>query len=131
MSAGRVEQVGTPEDIYERPERVFVADFIGAANLIRGEVRDGRFVAAEGGGVAAGDEEGGAATLLVRPEDLLLARDGEGTAGTIAEHFYAGRDRRYRVLTQAFGPLIADTAERWDEGSSVRVRFGKQRLLRG
>ncbi len=132
MSNGRVEQVGTPEDIYERPERVFVADFIGAANLIRGDVAAGRFTASEGGGsVPAGGEENGAATLLVRPEDMLLARDGEGTPGKVAAHFYAGRDRRYQILTEAFGPLIADTAERWDEGAGVRVRFGKQRLLRG
>ncbi len=134
MSAGRVEQVGAPEDIYERPERVFVADFIGAANLIKGEVRDGRFVAAEGGGsVAAGGEANGTATLLVRPEDMLIARDGEGVAGTVAAHFYAGRDRRYQILSEDFGPLIADTAERWEEArgsASASASSGCSGLIR-
>ena len=39
MNGGRIEQIGTPEDIYNRPRSRFVADFVGSANLIAGKVR--------------------------------------------------------------------------------------------
>jgi iron(III) transport system ATP-binding protein len=131
MSQGRLEQVGTPEDIYERPDRVFVADFIGAANLIKGEVRDDTFVAVSGGSVPLGDQTGnGPGTLLIRPEHVMLSASGS-IPGVIANHFYAGVNRRYRVVTEAFGDLIVDTAERHDEGSAVGVSFSRTRLLRG
>lgn len=47
INRGRVQQVGTPTDIYDRPANAFVADFIGspAMNLLAGDVRDGRFFA--------------------------------------------------------------------------------------
>jgi iron(III) transport system ATP-binding protein len=131
MSQGRLEQVGTPEDIYERPERVFVADFIGAANLIKGEVKSGRFVAVNGGNLPLPDKPtDGPGTLLIRPEHVVLSAGG-GVPGVIANHFYAGVNRRYRIVTQAFGDLIVDTAGRHDEGSAVGVSFSQTRLLRG
>ena len=43
MNAGRIEQIGTPEDIYQRPESEFVARFIGGTNILRGR-RDGRVI---------------------------------------------------------------------------------------
>src|SRR5215218_6025657 len=48
MNAGRLEQVGAPAEIYDRPRTRFVAEFIGEINLIEGTVMDGRFVAADG-----------------------------------------------------------------------------------
>jgi iron(III) transport system ATP-binding protein len=131
MSQGRLEQVGTPEDIYERPERVFVADFIGAANLIKGEVKNGGFVAVAGGEHRLQDAPGnGPGTLLIRPEHVVLSSSG-GIPGVVANHFYAGVNRRYRVVTEAFGDLTIDTAERHDEGSAVGISFSQTRLLRG
>ena len=44
MNAGRIEQIGTPSEIYNRPRTRFVADFIGEINLFEGEWRDGAFV---------------------------------------------------------------------------------------
>jgi iron(III) transport system ATP-binding protein len=130
MSQGRLEQVGTPEDIYERPERVFVADFIGAANLIKGDVMRGTFVAASGGTLPLSDKSAdGPGTLLIRPEHVVLSADG-GIPGVIANHFYAGVNRRYRVVTEVFGDLIVDTAGRHDERSAVGVTFSQTRLLR-
>ena len=45
MDKGRIAQVGTPEDLYERPASAFIANFIGDANLIEGRVAAGRFTA--------------------------------------------------------------------------------------
>jgi sulfate transport system ATP-binding protein len=84
MNDGKVVQVGTPEDIYDRPVSPFVASFVGGANLLRGEIRDGR--PALGGMAAAapgspGASEGASAFGFVRPHDVKLSRaDGAATA---------------------------------------------------
>ena len=91
MSEGRVEQVGTPVDIYARPETLFVAGFIGSANLLPGTV-----ISSDVGGtrvqlldgtqvvVAAGNSaptaqlsQGHQVTVMLRPEQVVL--DGEGS----------------------------------------------------
>src|SRR5829696_8962382 len=51
MNAGRLEQVGTPAEIYDRPRTPFVAEFIGEINLIEGTISGGRFAAADGRGL--------------------------------------------------------------------------------
>ena len=83
MSAGRIEQVGTPREIYDTPASVFVAGFIGAANLLDGTVDrvDGEWASlrlacgseARGplGGVAL--RVGDAAVVMVRPEEVKIA----------------------------------------------------------
>jgi multiple sugar transport system ATP-binding protein len=82
MHDGIVEQMGTPLDLYDRPDNLFVAGFIGspAMNFIRGRIADGGFLA-EGGlrlplgsGPAASD--GKAAVYGIRPEHFRLAPDG-------------------------------------------------------
>jgi iron(III) transport system ATP-binding protein len=136
MSQGRVEQVGTPEDIYERPEKAFVADFVGAANLIKGNVTSGVFSTITGGTVKLEETvteslvQEGAATLLVRPEHVVLSSGKGKITGIIANHFYAGVNRRYRVVTEDFGDLIVDTAQRYTEGQSIQVSFGAARLMK-
>ncbi len=59
MNAGRIEQVGTPAEVYERPATAFVAGFIGRTNLLKGRTAPGGRVACEGGldlATAAGPE---------------------------------------------------------------------------
>jgi putative spermidine/putrescine transport system ATP-binding protein len=90
MNKGRIEQEGTPEEIYERPMTRFVADFIGAANLIAGRVKDGRFVSAHGltlplppGPLPGGNPDD--VVLSVRPEkiDLTAPASGQSVAATV------------------------------------------------
>src|SRR6266852_335194 len=82
MNDGRIEQLGKPEDIYERPANTFVADFIGASNLIYGTIAaDGRIETADGvlplpDGCSA--PVGEQAALVVRPEKLLLCKSDDG-----------------------------------------------------
>jgi sn-glycerol 3-phosphate transport system ATP-binding protein len=82
LSGGRIEQNGTPADLYETPANTFVARFIGtpAMNLLRLDKAGGEAVIAgtEGPGVAPLEWAGG--MLGVRPEHVLLARDGPFTA---------------------------------------------------
>jgi spermidine/putrescine transport system ATP-binding protein len=85
MSGGLVEQVGTPSEVYEQPATAYVADFLGAANVVDVEVvgpADGGLTAFRVGGrvlVAGGPaHEPGGAKLVVRPERLRLAAPADG-----------------------------------------------------
>jgi putative spermidine/putrescine transport system ATP-binding protein len=100
FSAGRVAQVGTPDEIYERPASAFVAGFVGTSNLLTGD--------------AAIDILGSAGTFSVRPEKISIDHgsgtpgDGEIAApGRVAEVIYAGSVTRYVVELDAGGRLIA------------------------
>jgi iron(III) transport system ATP-binding protein len=76
MNRGRIEQVGTPDEIYARPATAFVADFVGKMNFLKGrltapdraEVAGATLVLAEGVGVGAG----AAVTVCLRPEDIVV-----------------------------------------------------------
>jgi spermidine/putrescine transport system ATP-binding protein len=104
MSRGKIQQLGAPLDIYERPVNRFVADFIGDTNFIEAAVdgRDGEFVhcRVEGGldflARPTGNPAPGAkVTLAVRPEKILL-RAGGGL-GTVAQTVYVGTDTNYEI----------------------------------
>jgi putative spermidine/putrescine transport system ATP-binding protein len=89
FNEGRIEQVGTPEDVYERPANRFVAGFVGVSNLLE---RDGR-------------------QFTVRPEKVRLVEDGKGAQGMhsepgrIRDISYAGSITRILVALDAGGEL--------------------------
>jgi sulfate transport system ATP-binding protein len=77
MHEGKIEQVGSPDDIYDRPETSFVAGFVGSANVLHGWVADGHVHL--GAMKVPGAEhlrEGDAATAFVRPHDIRLVDEG-------------------------------------------------------
>jgi spermidine/putrescine transport system ATP-binding protein/putrescine transport system ATP-binding protein len=96
MSDGRVEQVDSPVDLYQRPATTFVADFIGTSNAFTGERVDGG-VSVAGLGLLPGQVPGGdvtgSAVLVVRPEDVHLVPDTEALlSGVVIDtQFYGGR----------------------------------------
>jgi putative spermidine/putrescine transport system ATP-binding protein len=103
FNAGRIEQVGTPAEVYERPASAFVAGFVGTSNLIAGAVAEkllGR------GGVYS-----------VRPEKIRVLSGGDldadvsdeehSAAGTVADVVYAGAATRFVVDLDAGGRLVA------------------------
>ncbi|MBK1840228.1 ABC transporter ATP-binding protein [Azospirillum sp. YIM B02556] len=111
MNHARIEQIGTPHDIYARPKTAFAADFIGVSNIFRGTVqRDegGRPILVTGGGrfrlspaigAAADAADGqGEASLIVRPEQLDLEGDGDNeVSGRVVDTVYAGSETRVLV----------------------------------
>jgi putrescine transport system ATP-binding protein len=147
MDRGRVAQVATPAEIYERPASRFVADFIGDVNLIEGGVASlsageviiesaaGRLVAAETPGITAGTR----AWLAVRPQkiDLSTARP-SGVAnclsGQVVDIAYLGVSSRYSVrvhntglMLKASVPNIAGAAARAPaRGAQVWLTFPPQ-----
>jgi sulfate transport system ATP-binding protein len=85
MHEGRVRQVGTPVDVYDRPATAFVASFIGNANVLKGHVRDGR---ATLGGLSleapGGAPDGARVHAFVRPHEVRIARAVEEPTGVHA-----------------------------------------------
>jgi len=129
MNAGRVEQTGSAEDLYLRPETLFVAGFIGSPpmNLIPAAVQGGGMVA---GGVrlrVAGHE--GPATLGIRPE--LLGVGGAGLGATVSHVEPMGRETLYSAET-ALGLvrfLEATSRPRWRTGEAVKLGFAPEDTL--
>ncbi|HEX8071221.1 MAG TPA: ABC transporter ATP-binding protein [Pyrinomonadaceae bacterium] len=85
LHAGRLEQVGTPDEVYNKPETEYVATFLGAANLLLGVVNRGT-VEIGTAAIPAAEEtaryrEGQAVKLVFRPEDVALSETGQLPAG--------------------------------------------------
>ncbi|MCB1489739.1 MAG: TOBE domain-containing protein, partial [Bauldia sp.] len=83
MQSGNIEQIGSPIDLYDRPDNIFVAGFIGspAMNFFTGRCDGATFVTGGGQSIPFGRDIGAAAgreaVLGVRPEDLTFAGDGQ------------------------------------------------------
>src|SRR5436305_14942678 len=98
FNEGRIDQVGSPAEVYENPATAFVAGFVGTSNLITGEV--------------ARAITGAAGTFTVRPEKIHLAEPGEdpgadrcSAEGIVSEVVYLGVNTRYIVKLAAGGEL--------------------------
>jgi iron(III) transport system ATP-binding protein len=135
MHAGRIEQVGTAQELYQRPANRFVADFIGKANFLPGKVvsesLDSCGVIVEGHLLTvpvAGGEFGRDAdvTVVVRPEAIEL-HDDEGLPGTIRRVAYLGAviDYDVEVAGQIASVLVYDPRRKAlrAEGSAVKLQF--------
>lgn len=98
MKDGRIEQLGTPEDIYLRPATHFIAGFIGEANLLKGQRKGGQIETACGISCPAPGPDGVVA-LVVRPESVRRLSNGERAeiemSGTIEEAVFLGAHVKY------------------------------------
>jgi spermidine/putrescine transport system ATP-binding protein len=99
MSAGQVQQIGTPREIYEAPINRFVAEFIGETNLIEVEVdrvTDGQATVTLPGGhrvsCAAATSSGGRHALSIRPERVAITTDAPDLQATVERVIYLGTD---------------------------------------
>jgi spermidine/putrescine ABC transporter ATP-binding subunit len=98
MNSGRLEQVGAPAEIYDRPRTRFVAEFIGEINLIEGTISGGRFAAADGRGLPAPPAGDGPAALALRPEKLRIVAVGAGVIdGVVSDASFLGDQVLYSV----------------------------------
>jgi len=143
MNAGRVEQIGSPREIYEHPETSFVADFIGALNAIEltvDELVGGYAVARVGEGervvvpVDAGVQPGSTLRVAVRPERIHIGPPdrpgpdgGSSLQGSVVEIVYLGMYTQIHVETRP-GRLIChriadEPIESLTQGSRVRLSW--------
>jgi len=117
LNAGRLEQAGPPDDLYERPATLFVATFVGRANVFRGP--SARALA---GGGDAGDSP-----VVVRPERLRFAD--AGLAGVVRERRYTGASAFYLVESDA-GERFEVLAEPDAAHVGDRVYVQAERVIR-
>ncbi|MFF4394761.1 ABC transporter ATP-binding protein [Streptomyces sp. NPDC001480] len=121
---GRIEQVGTPAEIYERPATGFVASFVGTSNLLAGE--------------SARRITGTPGTYSVRPEKIRVLKEsaevdepGHATAtGTVAEVVYLGDSTRFLVDLDAGGRLAALQQNLETSAEDVAAYRGRRVRLR-
>ena len=75
LNHGQIEQIGSPKDLLDRPASAFVAAFVGQANRLEGEVKDGRFVASAAA-LPAPNVAAGPAVAFIRPDQFALVSEG-------------------------------------------------------
>ena len=121
LNQGRLEQVGTPDEVYNRPETEFVATFLGAANLLLGVVNQ-ESVEIGTANIPAREEvarfrEGQAVKLVFRPEDVCISRTGilpEGcrrlTNGVVEEISFVGAYERLTVRLDLIARQLTEGA---------------------
>lgn len=138
---GKIEQIDTPEALYEKPSTAFVASFIGENNLVPGSIesaadgeakirleRGGSVVAAVGQGAAGGQR----IVVCIRPESIGPFRDGDGPDvqpfnADILETIYLGDQRRILVEAEGLGRLSLKMSSGAGHGEMVvgrRVKIG-------
>ncbi len=96
LDGGRIQQIGTPVELYDHPANRFVATFLGTANLIEGRTESGRFVA-ENFSLAGIGGPDGAACVSIRPQDIALGAASTGASATVEEREFLGSVIRYRL----------------------------------
>ena len=130
FNSGRIEQLGSPAEVYERPTTRFVAGFVGTSNLLTGDVAQAIL--------------GQTGTFTIRPEKIHLASAGTAVGddevsadGTIHDVVYLGPDTRYVVALDAGARLVVtqqnlattSTQALAQEGKAVRLVWKRQHAL--
>jgi sulfate transport system ATP-binding protein len=120
MRDGRIEQIGTPDEIYDRPASPFIYDFLGNVNLFHARLENGQVIIGPAQTTAPGQAEAApsAAVAFVRPHDILVTRDSSGNnklAARVVRH-------------NAAGPVANLELARLDDGSSFGVQLSKEQF---
>jgi putative spermidine/putrescine transport system ATP-binding protein len=133
MSAGRIEQIGSPRDIYYRPANRTVAQFVGTINRLAGEPRDG-MLTTNGGAVPLPSlpAHAKAHEIFFRPEDAWLADPATAQLrGRIEGSAFLGERTRLTIGGAAPDPLLIDVAGRVElaRGTPVGISIAQDALI--
>jgi iron(III) transport system ATP-binding protein len=147
MNAGRLEQVGTPEEVYDRPATAFVAGFIGRTNLLRGRIVGDGLVECDGGlrlvaVSAAGHPRDEAVAVSIRPHAIALAPAAPAAPpaagslnhlpGAVVRAVYFGDAMDYQVAiagTTTTLRVAGSPRDRFAVGDAVELRIEADRCL--
>jgi putative spermidine/putrescine transport system ATP-binding protein len=130
FNAGRIEQIGAPADVYERPATRFVAGFVGTSNLLTGDVA--RSVLGRDGTYTIRPEK-----IHLREPEAAVSADETSAAGIVHDVVYVGPDTRYIVDLDAGARLVvtqqnlatSSTEALALEGKAVRLTWKRQHEL--
>ena len=130
MSEGRIQQIGTPEDIYNEPKNAFVADFIGESNIFNG-IMTGKLKARFAGGewnCVDDIPEGTHITAVVRPEDVLLTAPEHGTiTGTVSSVIFKGIHYEITVVSGK-SEMVVQSVHSARVGENVGMRVNSDNI---
>jgi putative spermidine/putrescine transport system ATP-binding protein len=142
MSAGRLEQLAAPQEVYDRPATRFVAEFVGLSSRVPATVRDGRAVTAAGEvPLLPGSADGPRVDVLVRPESVVVTPDGSpgspegagtGARGRVVHASFLGALARVRLATddgEVLAQLPAVDAVGLGPGTGVSWRLAATAAL--
>ena len=126
MSEGRVQQIGTPTDIYNEPANSFVADFIGESNILNGVMvhdRLVRFMNRDFECVDAGFGENVSVDVVIRPEDVyIMAKSGSGMfEGVVQSCIFKGVHYEMTVLTPDGYEIMIQDYNAFEVGQEVSL----------
>jgi spermidine/putrescine transport system ATP-binding protein len=135
MSAGRIRQLGTPQEVYDRPADLFVADFVGKTNRIEAKVEAGGRTMRLADGTAFATVKpvtADKAILAIRPEAIRLTREqaagGASFKGVVTHRIFLGSSAEYAVNVPALGDFLV-TADRSIMNESDLVAPGEAVFL--
>jgi len=139
MRDGRIEQEGTPLDLYSRPKNRFVAEFISKVNLLEGRVKAGSLEIGQSRFTVplarAGLREGDRVECMIRPECIRIREISNPTAapvrGTVRRTTFLGSVVEYEVFVEGLGSLMAQASNPLEGkihavGSSVELGFAPE-----
>ncbi|WP_321952846.1 ABC transporter ATP-binding protein [Paraburkholderia bannensis] len=132
MSAGRIEQIGTPREIYYRPASRAVAQFVGTLNRVAGQWRDGALVTTGGTLSVHAPASMGSPELFFRPEDATLADPAHAALrGVIEQSTFLGERTRLTIGGAAPDALFVDVAGRIElaRGTQVGIAIAPEALI--
>ena len=135
LSNGKVEQIGTPQEIYRQPRTRFAAGFLGLANFLEGRLDGAGAIRNDDGSFpcSAARRQGaeGAVCGLVRPEDIRIDREKGLVRGTIRDVVFLGEVARYGVETASgrmFTANLAGSRSQFAEGDAVWLSWDEDQV---
>lgn len=126
MNEGRIQQIGSPIDIYNEPENAFVADFIGESNIIDGIMHEDYRVSFAGGTFKCVDSGFGkdeAVDVVIRPEDIVLTKPEEGMIQGIVDTVIFKGVHYEMIVMQGEIEWMIHSTDAVEEGADVGMRF--------
>ena len=125
MNQGYIQQMGSPEDIYNEPQNAFVADFIGESNIIEGTMLEDRLVKILGAKFTCVDEGFGRnrpVDVVIRPEDVDLVKPEEGTIQGVVSHLiFKGVHYEMEVTTPDGFEWLVHSTDMFPVGRQVGI----------
>jgi putative spermidine/putrescine transport system ATP-binding protein len=121
MQKGAIAQIGTPREIYFAPRNRFVAEFIGAANIIEARIEDGQLVLPGGRQPIGGDANVPAAVVMIRPETIRVVDAGSSPLSGIVDSVSFIGDRQRLVVSGVSGKLLTV-----DAPNTIKTKAGER-----
>jgi ABC-type Fe3+/spermidine/putrescine transport system ATPase subunit len=134
MNKGKIEQMGTPEEIYNEPESLFVTDFIGNANIFDSKVNDirendvlvdlyGNIVSVPKINLGNGIKKGEDVYLAIKPEAITINKNLTGFTGKVFTQSFLGASKEYEV---EFGNSLIKIIESNTGTSENHIKTGAE-----